>query len=290
MLEHMTIEDLTDSDFELFRKVIYEKSGISLNDSKKELLRTRLRSRLERDGYPSYRSFLNEVKADTSGKTIIILLDAISTNLTSFYRESGHFDFLRSVLPGWIAAKRKANDLSFRIWSAGCSSGEEPYTLAFIMLEMLGEGIDHWDIKILGTDLSTDILRRAMDGKYDVEKLKELPTLVRDRYFVRETGDVVTKSGKILRNRPLVRIVPEVREMVTFRRLNLMESFPFKRQFDFIFCRNVMIYFDKQTQGVLVNKFANFLREGGYLFIGHSESLTGLKHNFKYIQPTVYQK
>jgi chemotaxis protein methyltransferase CheR len=286
----MTIEDLTDSDFELFRKVIYEKSGISLNDSKKELLRTRLRSRLERDGYPSYRSFLNEVKADTSGKTIIILLDAISTNLTSFYRESGHFDFLRSVLPGWIAAKRKANDLSFRIWSAGCSSGEEPYTLAFIMLEMLGEGIDHWDIKILGTDLSTDILRRAMDGKYDVEKLKELPTLVRDRYFVRETGDVVTKSGKILRNRPLVRIVPEVREMVTFRRLNLMESFPFKRQFDFIFCRNVMIYFDKQTQGVLVNKFANFLREGGYLFIGHSESLTGLKHNFKYIQPTVYQK
>jgi chemotaxis protein methyltransferase CheR len=286
----MTIEDLTDSDFEMFRKLIYEKSGISLNETKKELLRTRLRSRLEREGYPSYRAFYNEVKSDLSGKTIILLLDAISTNLTSFYREVGHFDFLRTILPGWIAAKRKANDMSFRMWSAGCSSGEEPYTLAFVMLEVLGEAIDKWDIKILGTDLSTDILRRAMDGKYDVEKLSEVPPFVRDRYFTRETGDVITKSGKILKNKPLVRIVPEVRDMVTFRRLNLMESFPFKRQFDFIFCRNVMIYFDKPTQGALVNKYYNFLKEGGYLFIGHSESLTGLKHDFKYVQPTVYQK
>lgn len=286
----MAIIDLTDSDFENFRKLIYDRSGISLNDSKKELLRTRLRSRLEREGYPSFRAYLDEVRNDTSGMELVLLLDAISTNLTSFYRENGHFQFIKSVVPALAEKKKKSSDQTFRIWSAGCSSGEEPYTLAFVMLEALGDAASHWDVKILGTDLSTDILRRAMDGRYEIEKMKDLPPHVRDRYFRRETGDIQTKSGKILKNRELSRIVPEIREMVTFRRLNLMESFPFKHQFDFIFCRNVMIYFDKPTQGTLVNKFYNFIREGGYLLIGHSESLTGLKNNFKYVQPTVYQK
>jgi len=286
----MSIDDLTDSDFQAFRRLIYEKSGIALNDGKKELLRTRLRSRLEKEGYPSYRAFFNDVKNDASSKTIIMLLDAISTNLTSFFREHSHFDYMRKALPAMVEAKRKSNDTTFRIWSAGCSSGEEPYTIAFVLLEALGASPVRWEPKILGTDLSTDILRRAMEGRYEVEKLNQVPANLRDRYFTRETGDVVTKSGSILRNKPLARISPEVRGMVTFRRLNLMENFPFKRQFDFIFCRNVMIYFDKQTQGVLVNKFYNVLRDGGYMFIGHSESLAGLRHNFKYVQPTIYQK
>ncbi|MBI3581827.1 MAG: protein-glutamate O-methyltransferase CheR [Nitrospinae bacterium] len=286
----MVIHDLTDSDFQAFRRLIYEKSGIALNDGKKELLRTRLRSKLEKEGYPSYRAFFNEVKNDESAGTIVALLDAISTNLTSFFREHSHFDYMRKALPAMIEAKRKSNDTTLRIWSAGCSSGEEPYTVAFVLLEALGASPGRWEPKILGTDLSTDVLRRAMEGKYEVEKLSQLPQNVRDKYFTRETGEVVTKSGSILRNRPLARISPEVRGMVTFRRLNLMENFPFKRLFEIIFCRNVMIYFDKQTQGVLVNKFYDALREGGYLFIGHSESLAGLRHGFKYVQPTIYQK
>lgn len=286
----MTIKDLTDPDFQAFRRLIYEKSGIALNDGKKELLRTRLRPRLEKEGYQSYREFFNDVKNDASAKTIITLLDAVSTNLTSFFREHSHFDYMRKALPAMIEAKRKSDDATLRVWSAGCSSGEEPYTAAFVLLEALGSSPGKWEPKILGTDLSTDILRRATEGRYEVEKLNQVPPNVRDRYFTRETGDVVNKSGGILRNKPLARISPEVRGMVTFRRLNLMEPFPFKRQFEIIFCRNVMIYFDKQTQGVLVNKFYNVLREGGYLFIGHSESLTGLRHNFKYVQPTIYQK
>jgi len=282
---------LSDSDFELFRKLIYEKSGISLNESKKELLRTRLRARIERQGLSSYREYYDYVRNDKTGQALVPLLDDISTNLTSFYREINHFNFLRKILPEWIERKRAMREMSFRIWSAGCSTGEEPYTLAFVMLEFLGREMRQWDLKILATDLSTEVLSQAMEGKYDVERLKDVPPAIAKEYFVHGTGDMRTKSGKVLRNRAVVRIVPEVRSLISFTRFNLMEQhFPFKRQFDFIFCRNVMIYFDKPTQEVLVNKYYHFLKPGGYLLIGHSESLTGLKQKYKYIQPTIYQK
>ncbi len=283
--------ELLDSDFELFRKLIYDKSGISLNESKKELLRTRLRARIERHGFKSYREYYEYVKSDKSGQALIPLLDDISTNLTSFYREINHFNFMRKIIPGWIEEKLKARDMSFRIWSAGCSTGEEPYTLAFLMLEFLKDEIKHWDLKILATDLSTEVLSQAMEGKYDEVRLKDVPPNIAKAYFTHDVGSMKTKSGKILQNKPIVRVAPEVRSLITFRRFNLMEQhYPFKRQFDFIFCRNVMIYFDKPTQEVLVNKFYHFIKPGGFLFIGHSESLTGLKQKFEYIQPTIYQK
>lgn len=285
------LDTLSDSDFEHFRRLIYEQSGIALNDSKKELLRTRLRSRLEREGYRSYREYFDIVKADRTGDMLLPLLDDISTNLTSFFREVNHFNFLKKILPEWIERKQRAGEKSWRIWSAGCSTGEEPYTLVFTMLEMLGARAGGWDVKVLATDLSTEVLVRASQGLYDRDRMKDVPKAMQSAYFVEEFAELTTKQGKRLGMRPCVRVIPEVRNMITFKRLNLMTpQFPFKRQFDFIFCRNVMIYFDKPTQEILVNKFYQHLAPGGYLLIGHSESLTGLQHHFKYIQPTIYQK
>lgn len=286
-----TLDTLSDSDFEQFRRLIYEQSGIALNDSKKELLRTRLRSRLEREGYGSYREYFDHIKSDKTGDMLVPLLDDISTNLTSFFREVNHFNFLKKILPEWIERKQRLGQKSWRIWSAGCSTGEEPYTLVFTMLEMLGARESSWDIKVLATDLSTEVLGRASQGLYDRERMKDVPKTMQNDYFKEELAELTTKQGKRLGMRPCVRVVPEVRKMITFKRLNLMASqFPFKHHFDFIFCRNVMIYFDKPTQERLVNKFYQHLAPGGYLFIGHSESLTGLQQPFKYIQPTIYQK
>ncbi len=285
------LDTLTDADFQQFRKLIYDQSGIALNESKKELLRTRLRSRLEREGYHSYREYYEQVKADKTGNMLLPLLDDISTNLTSFYREINHFNFLRKILPEWIERKQHTGDRSWRIWSAGCSTGEEPYTLAFTMLETLGGRAGGADLKILATDLSTEVLSRAAEGLYDRERMKDVPPGVRNAYFSEEHAELTTKGGKRLGLRACVRVAPEVRALVTFKRLNLMmPQFPFKRPFDYIFCRNVMIYFDKATQETLVNKYYRHLAPGGYLFIGHSESLTGLRHQFKYVQPTIYQK
>ncbi len=285
------LDVLSNSDFEHFRRLIYEQSGIALNESKKELLRTRLRSRLEREGYRSYREYFDQIKADRTGNMLVPLLDDISTNLTSFYREVNHFNYLKKILPEWIERKQRAGVKSWRIWSAGCSTGEEPYTLVFTMLEMLGARAASWDVKVLATDLSTEVLGRAAQGLYDRERMKDVPKSMQNAYFVEEFAELTTKQGKRLGMRPCVRVIPEVRKMITFKRFNLMSpQFPFKHHFDFIFCRNVMIYFDKQTQEALVNKFYQHLAPQGYLFIGHSESLTGLQQRFKYIQPTIYQK
>ncbi len=276
------LTDLTDSDFELFRRLIYNKSGISLNSSKKELLRTRLRSRLDREGFRSYREYYNFVVRDSTGRALLPLLDDISTNLTSFYREVNHYNFLDEVLPEWIARKQKERDTIFRIWSAGCSTGEEPYTIAFTMLSHLSDRLVSWQLKILASDISTEVLEKASEGVYQLDRLKDVPSQVRKNCFVmmQDTSD-----------RPMVCVHPRIREFITFRRFNLiMERFPFKNQFDFIFCRNVMIYFDKPTQEGLVGKFYRFIKPGGYLFIGHSESLTALKHKFNYIMPTIYRK
>ncbi len=276
------LKDLTDEDFDLFRRLIYEQSGISLNDTKKELLRTRLRSRLIREGYRSYREYYSFIKKDQTGNAIVPLLDDISTNLTSFFREINHFSFLDTVIPKMIAEKEKKRDSTFRIWSAGCSSGEEVYSLLFTMQAHLKNKKPEWNLKMLATDISTDILQKASNGLYDVKRVDAVPPYMVKKYFVKELGP---------KGREMMRIKPEYRQIVTFRRFNLMtENFPFKHQFDYIFCRNVMIYFDKPTQEVLVSKYHKLLKPNGYLFIGHSESLTGLNHSFRYAQPTIYQK
>ena len=275
------LKDLTESDFNLFRRLIYEQSGISLNPSKKELLRTRLRSRLEREKFKSYREYYKFVVEDKTGQALVPLLDDISTNLTSFYRENNHFDFLNKVLPEWIKRKKKAGDNIFRIWSAGCSTGEESYTIAFTMLPHVSEAAN-MGLKILATDLSTDVLRKASEGVYRLDRMSDVPANVKKNYFV---------ADQSVKNHKMVRVHPDIKALITFRRFNLMNNqFPFKNQFDYVFCRNVMIYFDKPTQETLVAKYYRFLKPGGYLFIGHSESLTTIKHSYNYLMPTVYQK
>jgi len=276
------VADITDREFEMFKNLIFQKSGISLHEGKKELVRTRLSSRLRERGFNTYMEYYNYVRDDDTGTELISLLDAISTNLTSFFREINHFHFLaKTIIPEIVAKKRMSGSKEVRAWSAGCSSGEEPYSIAFTMMDHM-ETIQTWDVKILGTDLSTQVLEKAARGVYKETQLQTVPKNIIRKYFEPAPPDGDLK---------LYRVRDEVKRIIFFKRFNLMTpKFPFKRKFDFIFCRNVMIYFDKPTQQTLINKYYDTLAEGGYLLIGHSESLTGVSHKFKYVQPTIYQK
>lgn len=268
--------DLGDREYERFSKIVYETAGIVLSGGKKDLLRARLGKVMRRRGIPSFVEYLKIVEADGTGEEMTVLLDAISTNVTSFWRESDHFDFIRdTVLP----ETERRNGKKFRVWCAGCSTGEEPYTLSVTIIEKTGGG---WDSKILATDLSTRALSVARNGVYPLDRFKDVSRDILSRYFVPETKD---EDG-----RDYFRVSPEVRKMVSFGHLNLLGDYPFKGPFDSIFCRNVMIYFDRKTQETLVNRYHRYLRDGGYLFIGHSESLNGVSHPFKYVRPSVYRK
>ncbi len=208
---------------------------------------------------------------------IVNLLDAISTNVTYFFREDKHFDFLTStVIPELESTKKRGLEREIRIWSAGCSTGEEPYSLAITFAENIA--LENRDFRILATDLSTNVLSHARKGVYDKERLRNVSGALLKKYF----------SGN--RDGSRFRVHEKLASYIKFARLNLMHDFPFKNRFDCIFCRNVMIYFDRQTQGQLVNKFSSFLNPGGYLMIGHSESLTNVKHDLVYVQPSLYRK
>ena len=226
-----------------------------------------------------FKEYYNFLLADESGDELVHMLDAISTNLTSFFRESKHFDFLEKTALPTVLAVKKTRIKQINIWSAGCSSGEEAYTLS-ICLHEFAEANTDLDIRILATDISTKMLSTAASGVYHKSQIQTIPPLVLRKYFQRGRD----------RWNDHYRLKPFVRKTIEFKRLNLMEPFPFNNKFQIIFCRNVMIYFDKTVQSKLVNKYYNCLEPGGYLFIGHSESLMGTEHRFKYIQPTIYQK
>ncbi len=273
---------LSDKEFELFRGLIYDTCGISLTLSKKELVKSRLTKRLSETGTNTFNEYYNFVtQTDRTGRELVHLIDNISTNKTDFFREKKHFDYLnKTLMPALISSKWKSNNRKLRIWCAASSSGEEPYTLAMTVFNHIKPD-SGWDIKILATDISTRILRKAIDGQYKKELLSDVPPEITSAHFskvrVGNTNCYIAKD--------------HLKEIITFRRFNLMtEKFPFKYPFDFIFCRNVMIYFDPETQEQLVAKFYNCLPQNGHLFIGHSETLSKGKSAFKYIQPAVYQK
>jgi len=272
---------ISEQEFGLFRQLIYNKSGINLNPTKRNLLQTRLAKRLRQLKCESFSQYYRYVKNDTTGEELIAMLNAISTNLTKFFREEEHFNYLNNtVLPELISGKHKNGARRLRTWSAGCSSGEEAYSLAITILTHIETTLT-WDLKILATDISTDILKKASDGIYEEEKINVMPKNILSEFFLKGDGEY----------NDYYKVKPVLRNIVTFRRLNLIdETYPFKGRFDFIFCRNVMIYFDKKTQEGIVNRFYNHLEEGGYLFIGHSESLSGVKSSFKYVMPAVYRK
>lgn len=273
--------EISDQEFELFRNFIYKYSGINLNHTKKSLLQTRLLRRLKLNNCNSFSQYYRLIKNDPSGEELIAMINAVSTNLTMFFREGDHFSFLeKKVLPELLLRKKREMNRRMRVWCAACSSGEEAYSIGITILRHIETTLT-WDIKLLATDISTDILKEASEGTYDEEKVTDIPMDLLGTYF-----------DKLGNKHPYsYRVKNELKEITVLRRLNLIdESYPFKGKFEFIFCRNVMIYFDKKTQEGIVNRFYRHLEDGGYLFIGHSESLNGLKTEFKYVMPSVYRK
>ena len=271
---------LTEKEFQRVSDMVYKHCGINLHDGKKELVRSRLAKLLRLKNIETYTEYLDMVSSDTNGDELTEMIDSISTNLTSFFRESDHFDFLKNrFLPEMLEQKQKCGDKRIRAWSAGCSSGEEPYTIAITLMDSIPNA-ESWDIKILATDISTRILKRATEGVYDSDRIAPVPGNLKHRFLTRKKQN----------NQTLYEVTQQLKSKITFKYLNLMNEFPFKGPFDFIFCRNVMIYFDKQTQERLINRYYNLLAPGGVLFTGHSESLTGVRHKFTYVQPTIYKK
>ena len=262
------------STFARFRSLIYRLSGIALGEGKEGLVRARVSKRLRALRIDDYDQYFDHLMADVTGDEIIHLLDVISTNVTSFFREESHFRVLSEAARRWEGEGRRR----LRLWSAACSTGEEPYSMAMTLLEAF-EG-RAMDLRILATDLSTRALERARQAVYVPEKLGGVPEDFRRRYFEADR-----------RNPGAFRAGAALRKSVAFARLNLAEvPFPMSGPFDAVFCRNVMIYFDGEVRRRLVAEIRRLLRPGGYLIVGHSESLTGMAGDFKNVGPSVYVK
>lgn len=275
----VTLMAISDKEFDLMRGLIYQKFGINLSDEKKSLLVGRLQKILRTEGFHSFDQYYEDLLNDKSGRAISKLIDNISTNHTYFNREKAHFDYFRDhALPEVLTRLRREKSTDLRIWCAGCSSGEEPYMLLMLMHEVMGEGYRHFDAGILATDISDRILNTAKQGIYPVERIEALSDQQKRKYFTRCGPDHVQVSE-------------EIRREAVFRRFNLMnDRFPFKKQFHIIFCRNVMIYFDRETRDSLVRRFHATTEQGGYLFIGHSETLGREQPLYEYIIPAAYRK
>jgi chemotaxis protein methyltransferase CheR len=261
-------------EFEAIRQLAYEKFGLDLRKGKEELVAARLGKRIREHGFRSFEEYYHHVIADPSGEALIGMIDALATNHTSFLREAQHFEFLRQhVLP----ALERHTRLEF--WSAACSTGEEPYSLAFTLRDQLGPEAFR-KVRILATDISTKALAAAQRAVYPAERFETLPPAWMRQFLLRGEG----------RSKGSYRVKPEIRNQVEFARLNLIEPFSHTRSFPVIFCRNVMIYFDKATQETLVNRLAESLEPGGYLLIGHAESLSGVRQPLHYVRPAIYRK
>lgn len=271
------LNELDNNSFRRFRDIIYEESGIKLNESKKALMQSRLMKRLRELDIDTYRDYYDYLM-DNYHDEIVNLINAITTNKTDFFRESKHFEYMTGeVLPEFARSGRK----ELKIWSAGCSTGEEPYSIA-ITAHRFFEDKKSPEIRILATDIDTQVLNRGKAGVYKAEDILEVVDMsTAKRYFQKGTGE----------NEGFLRVKDFIRRMVHFRRLNLLDSsFPMKGTFDIIFCRNVIIYFDRESQKRLFANFHRYLADDGYLFVGHSETLTGITDRFVFVRNTIYRK
>lgn len=268
----------TDEEFREISKLVYAKFGINLTDKKRNLVNGRLQKLLKRYSLKDFSEYLSMLKEKNSDSLYSELVDEISTNHTYFYRESQHFEFLmKRVLPEIEKYHTAKKSKSFKIWCAASSSGEEPYTLAIHLLEYFGASYSQWNGGLLATDISEDILKKAQRGIYAQENIAKVPPKILAKYFDLRDNNFYVKEI--------------VKREVLFRKLNLVSpTFPLKGNFDLISCRNVMIYFDKETREVLLNKMYKQLRPGGYLFVGHSESLNGLDTPFSFVKSAIYRK
>jgi len=265
---------INDEEFAAISTYFKKFYGVNLT-SKKPLVEGRLGNYVEQLGYANYMDYFEFAKKDPTGNEMAMLINKLTTNHTYFWRESEHFIFFRDRVLPWVDKTLKSKDL--RVWSAGCSSGQEPYTLAMITQDYLGSAASSWDSSLLASDISDKALLTAKEGVYLHEELQEIPKPWLNTYFTKLDDDRYIVSEKI-------------KKQVAYRNFNLLSPFNFKKPFHTIYCRNVMIYFDMPTKNEVIAKFYDALMPGGYFLISHSESLSSCDHKFKYVMPSVYQK
>jgi len=270
---------LSDTEFRYIADMLYDRFGIHLSDQKRILVAGRLSKRIRQLGFSAFTPYFDYLAADKSGVELSELINRITTNHSFFFREREHFDFLvKTVLPGLEDKIKQVARYPLRIWSAGCATGEEVYSIGMLLREHYGERLDKLDYGLLASDISLSALHEAERGDYSETKLRELPSAYKNTYFRKKTDDTMTISD-------------DIKKMVLFKRLNLMaDSFPMKGQFDAVFCRNVMIYFDQESRRKVVQTLFQYVKPGGYFFIGHSESLRREDCPFSYVKPAVYRK
>jgi chemotaxis protein methyltransferase CheR len=267
----------SDHDFQYLRELVSRETGIVITEAKRQMVYSRLARRLRILDLRDFKDYCQLLEKDAEGE-LNAFINAITTNLTSFFREPHHFAYLQNIIVPELL-KKNARSRRIRIWSAGCSSGEEPYSIALAMAEVLPPE-EGWDWRILATDIDTDVLAKAERGIYPLERVSGISQPHLQRWFSRGYGV----------NQGLVRVSAELRGMITFKRLNLMDMWPVRGPIDVQFCRNVVIYFDKQAQKRIFDQFAERMMDGSCLFIGHSESLFKVSDRFELIGQTIYRK
>jgi chemotaxis protein methyltransferase CheR len=268
--EFDSLKPLAPQEFEQFRQLAYRTFGLDLKTGKEELVSARLRKLVRSGGFTSFQDYYKSIVQDRTGQALLSMIDALATNHTSFLREADHFQFLQdTVLPGLGGRDQ------IEIWTAACSTGEEVWTLAMV----LNEAIPGRKIRIHASDISNKALSFAAHAVYPVDRCQGVSKAWLARYFVAEGRPPATYH-----------VAPAVRAQAAFRRINLVESYSWPHQFPVIFCRNVMIYFDRATQEKVIAGLSQHLESGGYLFVGHAESLTRVNHSLEYVRPAVYRK
>ncbi|WP_300298589.1 protein-glutamate O-methyltransferase CheR [Ferrovibrio sp.] len=263
-------------DYDFLRSMLKEKTGIELGPTKHNMVYARLAKRLRKLGMTSFRQYIEFIATPEGSGELGTTLNALTTNLTKFFRENHHFEHLATTALQEVRARAVSQGRRLRIWSAGCSSGEEPYSAAITLLRNMPD-IKQWDAKILATDIDTEMVRRGSEGIYPAASLEGMAPDIASKYFESYGEDKV-------------RVVAEARNLISFKHLNLIGNWPMKGPFDVIFCRNVVIYFDKDTQRVLFDRYANLLVPGGFLYIGHSENLFGITERFKLLGRNIHRK
>lgn len=268
-------QGMSDQDLSVFQRILHQKSGIVLVDSKRALVESRVTQRLRALSMSSYSQYLDFLKGDKTGEELVHLIDVISTNVTKFFREKDHFELLDQLVDDWATQGTR----HLRVWSAACSTGEEPYTLAMTLHpHLLKHGLD---LKILATDISTRVLAHAKEGLYQGHLLENIPVALRRKYFSKQAQDGGNEFA----------VSEQLKQMIMFRRLNFtVFPYPIKGVFDVIFCRNAMIYFDSDLRARMVTEFARLLKPGGILMIGHAETLIGMEKVYRTLKPSVYQR
>jgi chemotaxis protein methyltransferase CheR len=265
------VRPLAACEFEQIRRLAYDTFGLDLKPGKQELVSARLRRLVRAHGLRSYADYCQHVRQDRTGESLAAMIDALTTNHTAFMREPEHFRFLREEVVPQLAGRRRID-----IWSAACSTGEEVWSLVFL----LADALPQCEVHLVGSDISNKVLEKARQGWYAAERMVGLPAEWYRRYLVRGEGE--WQGG--------YRVAERYRSRAEFQRLNLIGPIRWPRPFPIVFCRNVMIYFDKPTQEKVVQSLTNWLEPGGWLFVGHAESLVGGKHALDYVRPAVYRR